>query len=110
MGGPVSNTIFGGDPNGNPNGPDSLGGNFEINYVGDGTGTFTDVSYIQYFSFDPISNLKTGYYCQGCAVTINITSDDGPGGFIEGNFNGEAEEFSTGTTIPISGDFRIERD
>ena len=94
---------------GNPNGQDSLG-MFDLSYTGSGVGTFTEVSYIQYWTFDAATNEKTGYNCQGCAVTVNITLDEGSGGYIEGNYNGEAQEFSTGMTIPISGDFRIQRD
>ena len=95
--------------NGSPNNPDSLGGNFDMTYVGTGVGTFTEVSSVSSFDFDPVTNIKTGYYCQGCAVTVNITLDEGPGGHIEGDYNGEAQDFS-GNTIAISGEFRIQRD
>ncbi len=102
-------TIYGGGgSNGNPNNPDSLGG-FELLFVGDGVGTYTDVPYIQYWSFDQTTGMKTGYNCQGCAVTVNVTLDEGPGGKIEGNYTGEAQDFNTGMTIPITGDFRIDR-
>ncbi len=109
IGGNSSNTISSGSSTGNPNNPDSLGGQFDMNYIGTGVGTFTQVNYVSSWQINA-AGTKTGYSCQGCAVTVNITLDEGAGGYIEGNYMGEAQDFNAGATIPISGEFRILRD
>lgn len=45
------------------------------------------------------------------SIDVNITSNEGPGGFLEGNYNGTAAGFDFMqmpiTDAPVSGDFRV---
>ena len=82
---------------------------FQLDYVGTGVGTFTQVSQISYNGYDPDNNIDLGYFCQGCNVVVEITTYEGPGGYIEGSYSGEANSWN-GTVIDVNGEFRIRRD
>ena len=81
---------------------------FQLDYFGVGVGTFTEVGQLNYSGFDPAIG-DIGYFCQGCDIEVEITTYEGVGGFIEGSYSGQANNF-TGELIDVSGEFRIRRD
>ncbi len=92
-----------------PDNPDTETFSFRLWYVGEGIGTFTEIKYIHSWRADVDNNQEVGYNCIDCEITVNITLDEGPGGFIEGTYEGAAQDIVTGNTIPISAEFRIQR-
>ena len=76
-------------------------GQFDVNYflaVIRDENTQMDIEDIQC----PISN---------CDFTVNVTLNEGSGGYVEGNFSGNAaSQLNGGVLVPVSGSFRVRFD
>ena len=74
-----------------------------------GSGTTYYYSYYSPIPDGPSFRLECPEPCN--TVTINITSNEGPGGFLEGNYTGTSDGFDNmnNPTVdkPVSGTFRV---
>ncbi|MEM1214689.1 MAG: carboxypeptidase-like regulatory domain-containing protein [Bacteroidota bacterium] len=66
----------------------------------------------RYTNFMTPTDVDTALDCLNpCgSITVNVTANGGPGGFLEGNYSGTSDGFSDGVTVedvPISGNFRV---
>jgi hypothetical protein len=79
----------------------------EGSYTGDGS------AYFYQFDSSVISgpSFKLGCWTPCNTVTINITNNEGPGGFLEGNYSGTSDGFDNmnlpTTDKPLSGTFKV---
>jgi hypothetical protein len=88
---------------------DANGGypNFQINFNGNSTGTYTSATQGAWFNLSLTAN--DSIYANN--FTLNVTTYDAVGGNIAGTFSGDYTEWSTGNLIQINnGQFSVIRD
>lgn len=83
-----------------------------LNELGVGSYTGIDVGYV-YSQFESPGSGGLFLYCYPpCgSVTVNITNNEGPGGFLEGNYSGASDGWDNQQQqligVPVSGAFRV---